>query len=263
MAMSPGPSHLWAPFLAAPSTAGIFTDYDGTLSSLVDDPAVAVPLPGVVAVLTQLAACYPCVGVLTGRPVSFLQALLPEELLLVGLYGLEVVDGGVRRDHPHGGAWREVIDDVAAIARDRGPAGMRVEAKGLSLTLHYREAPDQAEAVREFAVRQAERSGLRSRPAKMSFELHPPIECDKGTALRQHADGLSAVCFIGDDVADLPAFDTLDAMANDGIHVVRVAVEGSETPAELSARADLRVEGPDDVGRLLADLVIPNLSKAG
>jgi trehalose 6-phosphate phosphatase len=253
----------WEPFRARPSDAGIFTDYDGTLSSLVDDPAVAVPLPGTAELLADLANHYGCVGVLTGRPVAFLEDLLPRGLLLVGLYGLEVVDGGVRRDHPHGGAWREVIDDLAAIARDRGPAGMRVEAKGLSLTLHYREAPELAGAVREFAERQAERSGLRSRPAKMSFELHPPIECDKGTALRTHASGLSAVCFVGDDVADLAAFDALDDLAADGVHTVRVAVEGVETPPELCGRADVRVKGPEHAQALLASLVMPDLSRAG
>jgi trehalose 6-phosphate phosphatase len=221
-----------------------------------------VPLPGTVQLLADLVADYGCVGVLTGRPVGFLENLLPEGLLLVGLYGLEVVDGGVRRDHPHGGAWREVIDDLAAIARDRGPAGMRVEAKGLSLTLHYRETPELAVEVREFAERQAERSGLRSRPAKMSFELHPPIECDKGTALRAHADGLAAVCFVGDDVADLPAFDALDDLAAHGVHTVRVAVEGAETPPELTARADVRVGGPQDAQALLASLVLPDLSRA-
>src|SRR5262245_23307376 len=239
--MSPGPSDLWAPFLAAPASAGIFTDYDGTLSALVDDPAVAFPLAGVADVLSDLAADYGCVWVLTGRPVSFLQAILPAEVLLVGLYGLEVVDGGVRCDHPLGGAWREVIDDVAAIARSRGPEGMRVEAKGLSITLHYREAPEVADQVRELAERQAERSGLRTRPAKMSYELHPPIAADKGTALREHAEGLDAVCFIGDDIADLPAFDALDELARAGVHTARVAVEGAETPPELCDRADLRV----------------------
>ena len=97
----------------------------------------------------------------------------------------------------------------------------------------------------------------------MSYELHPPIECDKGTALREHAEGLAAVCYIGDDVADLPAFRTLDELAQKGVHVVRVAVEGAETPDELCERADLRLGGPEAVGQLLTELVVPDLSKAG
>jgi trehalose 6-phosphate phosphatase len=253
---------IWEPFRSSPATSGIFCDYDGTLSPLVDDPATARLLDGAAALLADLAGMYGRLGVLTGRPVSFLQDVLPADVLLVGLYGLEVVDGGTRCDHPLGGAWREVVDDVAAIARDRGPAGMRVEAKGLSLTLHYREAPDLAEAVHAFADQQAARSGLRARPAKMSVELHPPIDADKGTALRDHAGGLDAVCFVGDDVADLPAFDELDRLAADGVHVVRVAVAGVETPAELSDRAEVVVAGPHEVLALLAALRHPHVPKA-
>jgi trehalose 6-phosphate phosphatase len=106
------------------------------------------------------------------------------------------------------------------------------------------------------------RSGLVARPAKMSVELHPPIDADKGTALHEHADGLTAVCFIGDDVADLPAFDELDRLAETGVYVVRVAVEGVETPDELCERADVRVGGPHEVLELLASLRLPTLPKA-
>ena len=40
----------------------------------------------------------------------------PAGLVLAGLYGLEVVADGERRDHPQSGNWREVIDDVAGRA---------------------------------------------------------------------------------------------------------------------------------------------------
>jgi trehalose 6-phosphate phosphatase len=245
---------LWSPFRADPSHAGIFCDFDGTLAPLIDDPDAARPLPGLAAALADLADVYARVGVLTGRPVDFLQGMLPEGVLLVGLYGLEVADAAGRRDHPHGGAWREVIEHVAAVARDRGPEGMRVEPKGLSLTLHYREVPTLADDVHAFAEQQARRSGLVCRVAKMSYELHPPIEVDKGTALVEHAEGLRAVCFIGDDVGDLPAFDALDALAERGVHVVRVAVATDETPAELRARADVTLSGPEAVEALLRSL---------
>jgi trehalose 6-phosphate phosphatase len=245
---------VWDAFRDDPAQAGIFSDFDGTLSPLVDDPASARPIDGLVPVLTDLAGAYGCVGVLTGRPVEFLREVLPPEILLVGLYGLEVVQRGVRRDHPSGGVWREVVHDVAAFAADRAPAGTRVEEKGLSLTLHYREAPGIADAVQRFADLQAARSGLLCRPAKMSVELHPPIEVDKGTALLDHTGELRAVCFIGDDVGDLPAFDALDALAPRGVHTVRVAVAGAETDAELLGRADVVVPGPDAVVTLLRSL---------
>ena len=232
---------------ADPRHSGILVDFDGTLSPIVDDPATAQPLDGIPDVLDRLAQRYERVAVVSGRPVAFLVRLLPPSLFLSGLYGLEVIDRGRRRDHPSGGAWREVVDDVASYSAARGPAGMRVESKGLSLTLHYRTRPEIADDVRDWAERQAARSGLRVRPARMSVELHPPIEADKGTAVDEVASGLAAVCFIGDDVGDLPAFDALDRLEAGGTVVLRVAVRSDEAPAELLARADHVVDGPEGV----------------
>jgi trehalose 6-phosphate phosphatase len=222
----------------------VFTDFDGTLSAIVDDPASAVPLPGAVAALDALAGRVGRVGVLSGRPVDFLRSWLPPTLVLAGLYGLEVLVDGERRDHPSGGVWRQVVDDVAAQSAARGPDGMRVEAKGLSLTLHYRGRPDIEPAVRAWAGQQAARSGLEVRPARMSVELHPPIEVDKGTTLVDLAQGCSAVCFLGDDVGDLPAFDGLDRLAAAGVATLRVAVRSTEGSPDLLDRADLVVDGP-------------------
>jgi trehalose 6-phosphate phosphatase len=195
------------------------------------------------------------VAVLSGRPVAFLERLLPRNVLLSGLYGLEVSDHGIRRDHPSGGAWREVIADVGSYSAARGPAGMLVESKGLSLTLHYRTCPEIGPAVQEWAERQAARSGLVLRPARMSIELHPPIRADKGTAVITIADGLQAVCFLGDDVGDLPAFDALDQLAVSGIEVARIAVRSDEAPDELLDRADLVVDGPPGAYDLLCQLL--------
>jgi trehalose 6-phosphate phosphatase len=244
----------WAPFRDEPALAAVFTDFDGTLSPIVDDPAAARPLPGSAEQLGELARRVGRVGILSGRPVSFLTPLFDPAILLVGLYGLELVVGGRRHDHPLGGTWREVVDDVAASARSGLPGDVLVEPKGLSLTLHYRGAPGAADAVLAFGGRQALRSGLVCRPAKMSVELHPPIDVDKGTALLDHTAGLASVCFIGDDEGDLPAFDALDRLADEGVHTVRVAVTGEETSAALLARADVSVEGPEGVLDLLTEL---------
>lgn len=240
--------------LDSPGSAGLFTDFDGTLAEIVTDPDTARPVDGAVEVLTELAGSLACVGVLSGRPVSFLEKFFPQPIVLGGLYGLEVSIGGVRRDHPLGGSWREVIDDVAAMSVARGPAGMRVEPKGLSLTLHYRERPELESEVEAWAALQAHRSGLQRRAARMSFELHPPIPADKGSALGDLAEELTTVCFVGDDVADLRAFDALDGMAAQGRRTVRVAVHSSEETGELMDRADVVVDGPKGVLGLLTSL---------
>lgn len=244
----------FARFVSHPRESGLFTDFDGTLSAIVDDPEQAQLIAGAPEVLDELARQLGRVGVLSGRPVDFLAPLVPRSVMVSGLYGLQKLDDGARDDHPMGGAWREVTEDIARLAADRGPEGMRVEDKDLSITLHYRGHPEIEADVLAFAEKQAARSGLVVRPAKMSYELHPPIEADKGTALLELVEGLTAVCFIGDDVGDEEAFDALDRLAEQGVATVRVAVAGPEAPAALVDRADVVVDGPDGALELLRQL---------
>jgi trehalose 6-phosphate phosphatase len=239
---------------AVPEQTGILTDFDGTLAEIVDEPTDARPLEGVPELLEGLAARYAVVAVLSGRPVSFLRTWLPSPVVLSGLYGLEIVRDGVFVDHPDAALWRPVIDEVFEVAHAAGPEELRVEHKGLSLTLHFRGNPEVRAEVHAFAQQLAERSGLSVRPARMSFELHPPIEVDKGTALRDLTVGLAAVCFIGDDVGDLPAFRALDALAREGVTAVRVGVRSEEAPSELLDAVDLVVDGPAGARDLLARL---------
>jgi trehalose 6-phosphate phosphatase len=240
--------------LADPARAGLFCDFDGTLSPIVPRPEDARPLAGAAEALLSLAGVLGRVGLLSGRPVAFLEPFFPPPLTISGLYGLEVSIDGARRDHPQAGSWREVVADVVATAEAAAPEGMRVESKGLSLTLHYRGRPDLADAVQAWGAHQAIRSGLVLRPAKMSYELHPPILSDKGTALAELTAGLTAVVFIGDDLGDLAAFDALDAFAAEGIATVRVAVRGTEQADALVERADLALDGPEAVLAAVADL---------
>ncbi len=244
-----------APLIEDPSSAALFVDFDGTVSPIVDDPATAEPLAGVAEVLAALVDVLGRVGVVSGRPVSFIEPFFDPRIVLAGLYGLEVAVAGHRSDHPLGGSWREVVDDVVAISEARGPAGMRVESKGLSLTLHFRGAPERERAVTRWAEQQAARSGLEARPAKMSVELHPPIDSDKGTAITALSEDLATVCYVGDDHGDLDAFDALDTMANAGRAAVRVAVRSDEADAELVERADIVVNGPAGSLALLRGLL--------
>jgi trehalose 6-phosphate phosphatase len=175
-------------------------------------------------------------------------------VVLSGLYGLQSAVDGVRHDDDRAGAWREAIDDVVAAAGADGPEGMHVEHKGLSVTLHYREHPDAADAVLAWARRQAARSGLELRPARMSVELHPPVGTDKGAVITDLAGNLARICFFGDDVGDLPAFAALDRMRAEGRTVVKVVVRSSELDPELSAAGDLTVDGPSAALELLRAL---------
>jgi trehalose-phosphatase len=66
-----------APLRRDPATDGIFSDFDGTLSPIADDPELAEPVAGVPRLLAELARCYAVAAVVSGRPVAFLTARLP------------------------------------------------------------------------------------------------------------------------------------------------------------------------------------------
>lgn len=239
-----------------PANTGIFSDFDGTLARIVDDPARAAPVAGAAEVLAALAQQYARVGVISGRPAAFLlDRLGAEGLLLSGLYGMEAVAGGVVTVSDEANRWRSVVADLADRASRELEPGLHVEDKGLSVTIHYRTAPDRAQAAHTYADQAAATTGLIVHEARLSYELAPPVASNKGTVLATAASGLGVACFIGDDRGDLSAFDALDDLAATGAATFRVAVESAEAPAELLRRADLVVEGPDAVVTLLQSLL--------
>jgi len=249
-----------APLLADPRSSALFLDFDGTLSPIVADPAEARPLPGVPGVLARLVGRFALVAIVSGRPLAFLaEALGPVPGLHVsGLYGLEsagpdgrgVVDPAAER-------WRPAVAEVAAAAAEQAPAGVGVEPKGLTVTLHWRSEPAAEAWVRGFAAGQMARTGLVAQPGRMALELRPPVALDKGTVVARLAPGHAAAAGFGDDLGDLPAFAALRALAAGGMAVACVAVVDAESPPEVAAAADVVVEGPVGalalLGRLAGD----------
>ena len=82
---------------------------------------------------------------------------------------------------PEHDAWAAVIDAVVAEATATAPPGVYVEPKGLTVTLHWRQAPDQEDWVVAFADRQHAERGLLVHPGRHERELRPPLAVDKGT----------------------------------------------------------------------------------
>ena len=244
-----------AVFVAQPDRSGVYADFDGTLAPIVEDPAAARALDGTAAALAALTGRYARVGVISGRPVRFLlDNIAAPGVDLWGEYGLERVIDGEIRAADGAESWRGVVEDVASRAQADGIAE-RVERKSLSVTLHWRGDPQREAAVRSWVADEAARTGLEVLPARKAAELRPPLRRDKGTALATAAAGLGAACFLGDDRGDLAAFDALDRLAGDGVHVTRIAVRSSEMPEELERRADIVVDGPEGALELLRALL--------
>jgi trehalose 6-phosphate phosphatase len=133
---------LFEPLLRHPERSALFLDFDGTLSAIVAEPLAARPLPGVPALLARLARTVGLVAVISGRPNSFLGQVLdtPPGVLLVGLYGLELALAAEGQE-AQAAAWADQIAAVVLEAQAEAPEGAFVEPKGLTVTLHWRQAP--------------------------------------------------------------------------------------------------------------------------
>ena len=91
----------------------------------------------------------------------------------------------------------------------------------------------------------------------MSFELHPPVTVDKGTAvhaLTSAVEEVESVLFAGDDVGDLAAFASVGELGERGLRTVRVAVVSAETDPRVVDASDLSID-EDEVMTLLDALL--------
>jgi trehalose 6-phosphate phosphatase len=244
-----------APFAWAPARAGLFLDFDGVLADIAPEPEAAVVRPGVPELLVKLATRLGRVAIISGRPVGYIAPMIPDEIDVVGLYGLEWRSHGAHHTLHEAEPYRATVRELVEQATARFGADM-VEAKGLSMTIHYRSDPELVAPMRDWVSEQAERTGMDQRPAKQSFELHPPISRDKGTVLLELAEDLDPVAYIGDDLGDLPAFDGLDRLAALGVSTLRIAVDSAEAPPILRRRADLVVDGPGGAEALLVRILV-------
>ncbi len=239
------------------ATSAVVTDFDGTLAAIVDEPDDAVALDEAQTVLARLAWSFAVVAVVSGRPVEYLQRRLGgagPAVRLVGVYGLEWIEGGRVRTAPGAQAWIAPVAEVVAAARAEAPEHVGVEDKRVSMTLHWRRAPDAAPWARQFAARWVATTGLVAHDSRMAIDLRPPLDVDKGSALRDVVGGCQAVCYFGDDTGDLAAFAALDELDSANIATVRVAVADPESPPALIAAADMVVPGPAAALALLTKL---------
>jgi trehalose 6-phosphate phosphatase len=246
----------WGPWALGRAKAGVVTDFDGTLAPIVEDPAHARPLPGVPEVLAKLSGSLGLVAVVSGRPVDYLASHLQgnPRLLLVGLYGLEREQGGRRVTSDRALEWASTIASEADAAEQAAPSGVKIERKGLSFSLHARQQVAALPWLLAWAARCASVTGLRAQPGRLSVELLPPVDIDKGAVVDELAEGLDAICFLGDDRGDLPGFEALRRQRQAGKHVVTVGVESREQPRQLARAVDYLVDGPEGALELLLDL---------
>jgi trehalose 6-phosphate phosphatase len=255
-----------AALLSQPRSALVGLDFDGTLAPIVADPEQARAHPGAVPALAALAPKVAAVAVITGRPAEiavryggFAGVFGLDHLVVLGHYGAERWDaatGEVTAPPPHPGI-AAVRAELPAVIGEAGARGTWIEDKGHAVAVHTRRADDpQAtfESLRAPLTDLATRHALIVEPGRLVLELRPP-GMDKGVALREYAReiGAGAVLYAGDDLGDIPAFAAVEKLRTEGIPGLLVC-SGSTEVTDLADRADLVVDGPEGVVRLLQTL---------
>jgi trehalose 6-phosphate phosphatase len=255
-----------------PGAAVVALDFDGVLAPIVPDPDEAYPADGAIDVLGRLAGVLGSLAILTGRPAAFAaersgidrlagqRTLAPGALLVLGHYGVERYDAATRSVSAD--PVPAAVDKARAavtnlVAEDGALFGCTMEDKGRSVAVHARRAADPAAAfatMREVLIPLAEQLGLQAEPGRLVVELRPP-GMDKGTALRALVAEREArtVVYAGDDLGDVPAFEAVRDLRDQGLVGYALASASTEESA-LTELADLVLAGPDAVVGWLSEL---------
>jgi trehalose 6-phosphate phosphatase len=242
--------------------AGLLTDFDGTLSPIVSDPFMAGLVDGVDGALAALAERLAVVAIITGRmPLDARRLVGVPGVLIAGNHGTEWLERG--QAQPRRAASADAVGRALDAALERVPPmdGVVIDHKGVSASVHYRQASDPAAARTAIldALGDVEPLGLRIVHGRKIVELRAPGLGDKGTAAREVVEryGLRGALVMGDDTTDLDMFGAVASLRSAGrLRAAIVAVGGSdrEVPREVKAAADAVLDSPAEAAELLAGL---------
>ncbi len=164
--------------------AGVFSDFDGTLSEIALTPGAATAYPGAADALVRVAGLVDAAGIITGRAVADVQAKVDAStLVVVGNHGLEWFEHGEHVDHEAGLAASQAIAETLAETERRlaevvSTEHMLWEDKRLTASVHYRNVDDPVEVgmkLLPIIEEEAEKRGLRVSSGKMLVELRPSV----------------------------------------------------------------------------------------
>jgi trehalose 6-phosphate phosphatase len=189
----------------------VVTDFDGTLSPIVLDPAAARLIDGAEPMLLRLAD-FPGVrvAVMSGRGFLDLAERVGRHpgVFLIGSHGAEY--GGPAEPSllgPRDGLVDELRELLAPYA------GALLEIKPVSASIHTRRMLDRDAAVALREVTIAGPGAGEGRMVKVGKEVVEiaVVRADKGVALRRLANevGAAAMVYLGDDLTDEDAFAVL------------------------------------------------------
>ncbi|MEC8736665.1 MAG: trehalose-phosphatase [Planctomycetota bacterium] len=225
----------------------VATDYDGTLSPIVDNPDDAKPVRESIIALRALATLSGThCAVISGRSLSDLANLssLDGQIMLVGSHGSEFDQDFVRTLTDEQVLLRQrILDEMHRIAAE--DKRFHIETKPASIAFHYRNVADEKaeKAVSDLLAGAATWDDVRVKSGKKVIEL-AVVHTSKGDCIDalRHRVGATAVVYFGDDITDEDAF---------------VRLHGPDVSVKVGtgdSAATFRIHDPTEVARRLARL---------
>ncbi|MBV9572128.1 MAG: trehalose-phosphatase [Alphaproteobacteria bacterium] len=227
---------------ALDASQALFLDIDGTIIDIAPTPeAVDVPESLKLSLSRVRETLGGALALISGRTLSAIDELFaPLKFAAAGAHGAELraaPDGAVERVHtPLSASERAVLAAVAKL-----DPRLRLEDKGYSVAVHYRNAPELEDEVLAIVRDEVAQLGesLRIMRGKAVIEVKPH-GFNKGTGLRYLMArppfaGRRPV-FLGDDVTDEDALAALPEFHGVGISVGRLlpgATSQVATPSEV------------------------------
>jgi trehalose 6-phosphate phosphatase len=211
-------------------------DYDGTLAPLAPTPERARMRATTRRLLMRVARLYPVV-VISGRALADVSAHIGDAGVqqIFGNHGLEW-SGGSSRPQAQVRRWIEPLHEGLD-----GLAGVMIEDKMHSISVHFRRAPDQQLALQRILPVVARLRGVRVICGAVSVNLLPKGGADKGVALLRavKASGCDTALYAGDDDTDEDAFDPLPA---DSLLSIRIQ-SSPDTRARYYLESQREIDG--------------------
>lgn len=216
--LPPPPKNDWAFFL----------DMDGTLIEIAETPDGIVVDETLLGLVWRLhRVCGGAVALVSGRSLADLDRRVGAQrgefaLAMAGQHGLERRSGSGRvltQGAPSAAKDKIALHFAPVVARY---PGLRLEDKGLTLAIHYRQAPQLASFVHRTLrnLLKGQKDGLYLQKGKRVVEVKP-AGFDKGSAIAEYMkeapfEGRRPV-FVGDDVTDEHGFAVVNRL--DGVSV--------------------------------------------
>ena len=237
----------------------MLSDYDGTLTPIVESPEKAImPEPTRELIRSLARQSRLTVGIISGRALGDLQTMVGiRGIVYAGNHGLEIEGPGWRFIAPLADEFRPVLRLLhRVLSRALSPvSGAVVEDKGLSLTVHYRQVEDgravEVGNIFERIVAAARSEGrLKTTTGKRVYEVRPPVAWDKGKAVNFLLEKFgppggkhqALPVFLGDDLTDEDAFKAVEKRNGISVYV------GEEN---LRSAARYYVKSPEEAQEFL------------